>query len=99
MKSVIQLDYNNCYMCGATVGLEEHHIFTSSNRKKSEKYGYKVRLCSNHHRGSPDGIHHNRKFDLLLRRIAQEYFEETNTRQEFINLFGRNYLGLEVENE
>ena len=47
MKSVIQESKERCYMCGAVVGLEEHHIFGASNRKKSESNGMKlIRLNS-----------------------------------------------------
>ena len=27
MKSIIQKNYNECYMCGSQQWLEEHHIF------------------------------------------------------------------------
>lgn len=92
MKSVIQESKERCYMCGAVVGLEEHHIFGASNRKKSEKMGYKVMLCHYCHNEPPQGVHQNRENRNRLKRVAQEHFEATRTREEFIKEFGRNYL-------
>ena len=41
---------------------------------------------------SNQGIHFDRKFDLKVKKIAQAKFEETHTREEFINIFGKSYL-------
>lgn len=94
MKSVLEPSGSRvCYECGA-YGAEEHHIFYgTSNRRKSEKYGLKVHLCSRHHRDSREGVHgENRELDLCLKRIGQQAFERTHTRKEFMDEFGRNYL-------
>lgn len=90
-KSIIQ-DDKNCLICGTGV-TEEHHIFFgSANRKQSDKYGLIVYLCAEHHRGE-NGVHHNRHFDLMLKREAQLVFEEdVGTRLEFMKIFGRSYL-------
>jgi hypothetical protein len=79
-------------MCGGQQWLECHHIFNASNRKHSEKYGLKVTLCHWCHNEPPRGVHHNRENMLLLKRLAQEKFEETHSREEFMKIFGRNYL-------
>lgn len=90
MKSIIQ-DSRQCYVCGSPY-VEEHHIFFgTSNRKNSEKYGLKVYLCYGHHRGDY-GVHHNQEADTRLKEMAQRKFEETHTREEFMAIFGRNYL-------
>lgn len=94
MKSVIQ-DTKNCFICQSVEAVEDHHIFFGSrNRKKSERYGLKVWLCHNHHRGkiSP---HFNIEVDIHLKRIAQKEFEQTHTRVEFMTEFGRNYLDVQ----
>lgn len=108
MKSIIQ-DEKKCFITGRTYWLEEHHIFFGrAYRKLSEKYGLKVWLTRELHRGS-SGVHFNRELDLKLKRIAQEKFEEAYTfkdlpykaiatlkqgdmRSAFINMFGENYL-------
>ena len=44
----MQKNDRECYLCGANGAadpLHWHHIFGGANRKHSEKYGLKVRLC------------------------------------------------------
>lgn len=79
MKSIIQ-DEKKCFITGRTYWLEEHHIFFGRpKRKLSEKYGLKVYLSREFHRGTK-GIHSgNRELDLKLKRIAQQKFEEVYT--------------------
>ena len=87
-------NYKECYICGRTESLHEHHIFYgTSNRKNSERLGLKVWLCFEHHNGSNEGVHFNKKLDNLLKKRAQEYYENNiGTREEFLATFGRNYL-------
>ena len=76
-----------------TIGLHEHHIFYgNSNRKKSEQHGLKVWLCGYHHNLSNMGVHFYKPLDIKLKRLAQEKYEETHTREDFMREFGRNYL-------
>lgn len=92
MKSIIQNE-KVCYISGSTVGLEEHHIFYgTANRRLSEKYGLKIWLSAYWHRDYVNGIHFNKELDTKVKKIAQARFEETHTREEFIRIFGRNYL-------
>lgn len=81
-----------CYFCGRTDWIEQHHIFGGALRKKSERYGFVIDLCHWCHNEPPDGVHFNRKNDLILKRVAQRKFEETHTRDEFIKEFRKNYL-------
>lgn len=92
MKSIIS-DERRCYLCGSTVGLEEHHIlFGTSHRKVSERLGLKVWLCYRCHRDNKYGVHGNRAKDRQLKELAQSVFEKNHTRDEWLKLFGRNYL-------
>ena len=92
MKSVIQ-EQKECYNCGNIYGLHVHHIFFgTANRRLAEKRGLKAWLCYECHEGNM-GVHHNRKMDLQLKRIAQIYYEEhCGGRKEFIKEFGKSYL-------
>lgn len=82
-----------CWVCGSQIGLHIHEIFFgTSNRKNSIKYGLMVYLCPDHHNMSNEGVHHNRKLDLKLKRYGQRVFEDIHTREEFIKIFGRNYI-------
>lgn len=54
----------------------------------------KVRLCREHHEGTPNGVHGgNRALDLRLKAEAQRKFEELHGHEMFMEEFGRNYLG------
>ena len=81
-----------CYFCGTTSNIENHHVFGGAYRKKSTKYGYVRDICNKHHTGSNDSVHLNRKMNLTLKCECQREFEQTRSRAEFIKEFGRNYL-------
>lgn len=88
MKSIMPFDVSTCIECGGPAH-NTHHCIFGKNRKHSEEYGLKVRMCY--------GCHyrlHNQDEDLAMkyRRMAQEYFEKTHTREEFRRIFGRSYL-------
>ena len=91
-KSIISID-RKCYVCGTTQNLHKHHcIFGVANRRLSEKYGLWVYLCIYHHTEGKEAVHNNRELDLKLKEECQRRFEENGTREEFVKIFGRNYL-------
>lgn len=93
MKSIIQTK-KQCFICFKQTGLHDHHIyFGTANRKISEKNGFKVWLCYDHHEGT-NGVHgmKGHKLDLFLKQTCQKKYEETHTRDDFIKLIGRNYI-------
>jgi len=94
MKSIMQSE-KRCYICGLYAPIEDHHIyFGNSNRKISEQYGFKVYLCTNHHRGT-SGVH-GKLGHVLNLRLKQEcerkYINQGHTKEEFIRLIGKNYI-------
>lgn len=92
MKSILQNE-KKCFLCDTTYDLHDHHIyFGSANRKISEANGFKVWLCAYHHNMSNDSVHHNRKLDLLVKKVCQRKYEKAHSREEFIKLIGRSYL-------
>lgn len=75
-------------------GLERHEVFFGhSYRNKSIKYGLVVFLTPDQHRGD-NGVHHNKEFNVYLKRIAQQTAMEYYgwTIEEFIGKFGKNYI-------
>lgn len=91
MKSILQ-EKKECFVCRTTQDLQLHHVlYGTSNRKQADKYGLTVWLCLRHHTGDR-GVHFDNGLDLKLKEMAQAKFEETHTREEFIKIFGRNYL-------
>lgn len=94
MKSILQTE-KECYVCHTTWDLHDHHVFeggTNGNRKMSEKFGLKIYLCAYHHNMSDEGIHFNKELELQVKRMAQEVFEQTHTREEFRKYFGKSIL-------
>lgn len=100
MRSVMHEKGGCCYLCQELCppgerrrAEEEHHVFGgTSNRKNSEKYGLKVYLCRQHHREGPQAAHSNAEMGNLLKRAAQQAFERAHTREEFMGIFGKNWL-------
>lgn len=87
-----------CYLCMllnqdyARRTTQEHHvIFGTANRKLSERYGLKVYLCLQHHEVGPEAVHNNHEIARMLQELAQEAFERTHSRGEWMAIFGRNY--------
>lgn len=92
MKSILQ-NSEHCFLCGERGQLETHHIFFGNpGRQISERNGFKVRLCPSCHRLGENAPHRNRNTDLELKQLCQRAYEQDHTREEFIELIGRNYL-------
>ena len=94
MKSIMQND-KECYLCGATHNLEMHHIIEgTANRKNSEEQGLKVWLCQECHKGN-DGVHKNAMKAINLKKEAEIMwlqYDWARSIQDFVNIFGKNYL-------
>ena len=91
MKSILQ-DEKRCYLCGAVVGLERHHIMAGlANRSLSERHGLWVWLCHNCHTG-PSGVQYDREKNFQLKADAQEAFEKVYGRSEWMKLFRKSYI-------
>ena len=93
MTDSIVSNERKCFICGAVNGLHRHHVYGGSRRQLSERFGCWCYLCGWHHNLSNSGVHADRQFDLKLKRLTQERWEETNgNRDAFIAVFGRSYL-------
>ena len=96
-KSIIQEDREHCFICGRHknaeyFGLDEHHVFSSAYRKKSEQYGLKIYIC--HDRCHLNGVHKDAKLNKSVKAKAQQiamdhYGWDT---ESFIKIFGKNYI-------
>lgn len=90
-RSVIQTNGDYCYMCGKPSQCTHHCIGGVAYRKKSDKYGFTVRLCNDCHRFVHANI--NKGFSLMLRQECQRYYEEhIGSREDFIREFGKSRL-------
>lgn len=83
-----------CYLCGIEesdyVTIVTHHLLEGRGRRQiSDRYGLVVDLCVKCHRLA----HHDDITADYLHRQAQKKAEADGmTREQFIYLFGRNYL-------
>lgn len=99
MKSIMQNTKDQCYICLKLYDdpfpkiTEEHHVMKgTANRRLSEKYGLKVRLCIPHHRTGKNAVHNDAKMCHWLEREGQERFEEVYPERDFREIFGKNCL-------
>lgn len=91
MKSIVQDDWDHCYLCGRPA-TETHHILGgTANRKLSEKYGLTVRLCHDCHTGT-DGAQYNPEKNQTLKMEAQIAFERRYGHDKWMQVFRRNYI-------
>ena len=95
--SILQQD-RYCYLCDLLEhrymvrGLQEHHVFGGPNRTISEAEGLKCWLCLKHHTQGPEAVHKNIQNARILQQAAQQAYEQSHTREDFVGLIGRNYL-------
>ena len=80
------------YLNGDTRNLHKHHIYAGCNRNASEKHGFWVWLTAEQHNMSDEGVHFNKELDLKLKRECQAKFEQTHSREEFIQIIGKSYI-------
>lgn len=99
MRSIIQPTKDYCFLCslleadGSRKDLEEHHvIYGRANRQLSEKYGLKIYLCREHHRIGQQSVHINPEIRHMTEAIAQKKFMEVYPNEDFVKIFGKNYL-------
>lgn len=90
MFSAFTDDLSRCYVCGRPYP-NLHHMMNGANKKKAEQYGLILPLCINHHTGA-EGVHTKPEKMLACRQMAQRKFEEEHTRDEWVKIFGKNYL-------
>ena len=92
-NSILNSQKGTCFLCGKHIQTEEHHIFGGANRSLSEEYGLEVHLCMECHRTGKNAVHSNKNTMDYLHRIGQEAFERRiGSKEEFMKIFGRNYL-------
>lgn len=84
--SIFTDDLSHCILCNQP-DVDINEIFPGRNRQNSMKYGLCIPLCRKHH----NQYHLQRSMQLQWMRLAQNEFEKTHTRDEWINIFLKNY--------
>lgn len=89
-KSILS-EENACFICGRPYPLHKHHIYGGGARLISEENGFWCYLCHDHHIGD-HGVHRHEEENRKLKALCQAKYEETHSREEFMDLIGRNYM-------
>lgn len=77
-----------CFACSIGGDLARHEVFGGADRQTSKAVGMWTYLCPECHRI----VHQHGITDSALKATAQMVFERYHTHDEFIDLFGENYL-------
>ena len=85
--SIITNNLEKCYICGAKKE-DLHEIFAGRNRQLSMKYGLVIPICRKCHKMIPKDKTLNEK----LHKVGQKAFKKTYKKENFIKIFGKNYL-------
>lgn len=91
-----------CSVCHTPYAHTHEVFFGTANRRISIEYGFQEKLCAFHHQHWENAPHvkpykndidtPDAWFDKGLKQKHQARFEETHSREEFMQLIGRNYL-------
>ena len=82
---------SNIYSTTKIKGCEKHHIFGGiANRPKSEQYGLFVWMNEEQHRYLTEHPLENLKLKKIAQATFMSYYKKT--KEEFREIFGRNYL-------
>ena len=85
--SIITKNLNKCYICRAKKD-DLHEVFAGRNRQNSMKYGLVIPVCRNCHEMIPK----NKTLNENLHKVGQKAFEKHYKTENFIQIFGKNYL-------
>ena len=96
MKDSIIQDSKECFVTGSTRNLDKHHCLDGSRRKMADKYGLWVWLRHDVHMSLHSG---DSVLAYSLKRLAQRKFEEHHSRKRFVEIFGKNYLEGDIDDE
>lgn len=100
-SSIMHVKDGTCYLCVLLNDdykvhpfLHKHHVIPGNGRRqRSEEFGLYVWLCPFHHEFSLESVHLNKDIMNMMKRRGQRAFEyEHGSRDEFVSIFGKNYL-------
>lgn len=91
MKSILQQN-KACYICHDTRNVQKHHIYEGSRRQMSERNGFWVYLCPEHHNLGSFSVHRDPALNRWMKKLCQMRYEEGHAHDDFMKLVGKNYL-------
>lgn len=93
-KSLFNEEHNNiCYLCHIwNYSLDRHHLLTGvRHRTLADDDGLYIYICRKCHNNLHSSIHYIDKLEEL-KQMAQRKYEETHTRDEFVERYKKSYL-------
>ncbi len=91
--SILTNDLEHCYIC-TEEGIKDipkqdlHELCGGRNRKLSMKYGLVIPLCRKHH----NLIENDETLKQKWHKVAQKEFKKHYKTENFMQIFGKNYL-------
>lgn len=85
--SIITKELEHCYLCG-NKKQELHELIEGKNRQVSMKYGLVIPICRKCH----ILVTNNRTLQEKLHKVAQKEFKKHYKSENFVQIFGKNYL-------
>lgn len=85
--SIVTKDLEHCYICKHKKE-DLHELIGGSNRKLSMRYGLVIPLCRRCHKE----IEENETLKKNWHKVAQKNFRNYYKSENFIQIFGKNYL-------
>lgn len=86
--SILTSNLRVCYICNKRKKDDLHEIFGGSNRQKSMIWGLVIPVCRECH----NEWDVNEKLRKKIQQKAKEEFKKRNTKDKFIEEFGKNYI-------
>lgn len=87
-KPLLDTQNGECYLSPYVGDTARHEIYGGADRQTSKATGMWVYLSPKFH----ELAHTNEKTAELLHQVGQQEFEKIHSHEEFITLFGKNYL-------
>ena len=91
--SIITKDLDHCYLCTKN-GIKNipkddlHELIEGKNRQVSMKYGLVIPICRKCH----EIVTNDKTLQDKLHKVAQKEFKKHYKTENFVQIFGRNYL-------
>ena len=87
--SILTNNMEVCFICKMPAS-DIHEVYAGAKRQVSMENGFCIPLCRRCH----NIITKNYQEDVKLRVRCQKEYEKTHTREEFLDLIHRNYIGV-----
>lgn len=86
--SIITKKVDICYICKQNKKEDWHELIEGKNRQVSMKYGLVIPICRKCH----ELVTNDKSLQEKLHQVGQKVFEKHYKTENFIKVFGKNYL-------